>query len=111
MARKWVNVSQACAVLGISRRTLARWVNEGRVESKKVDGRRIVLVSKETNQGVTSESYDNVLVGLRDEVEFLRQELERKDAIILSMTGQVERTQLMLEEHRKPFWKRWFRRG
>lgn len=47
MAQIWVTVSQACETFAISRRTLSRWVKQGKVESKLENNRRLVLVIEE----------------------------------------------------------------
>ena len=32
--KRWVTVSQACDIYGVTRRTLTRWIQQGKVESK-----------------------------------------------------------------------------
>jgi excisionase family DNA binding protein len=62
MAQKWVTMSQACLILGVSRRTLTRRISEGTIESKKLEGRLVPDMSQEgTNEGQIGTS-DNVVV-------------------------------------------------
>jgi len=55
MGQEWVTVAQACRIYGVSRRTLTRWVKDGKVESKTDNNRRLILASdvghSETEQG------------------------------------------------------------
>lgn len=59
---------------------------------------------------------------LKEKDEYLQTELKRKDeqseqtkersdTIILQLTRQLENQQKLLEYHREPFWRRWFKRG
>ena len=124
MAQKWVTVSQGCDIIGISRRTLTRWIQQGKVESKLENKRRMVLVSDEghdeTPEGqngsdMSQEMSQQALVeSLQAEIKYLREELtqtrERSDTIILQLTRQLEQSQTLLEYHREPWWRRWFKK-
>jgi len=120
MADKWVTMAAACQTLGISDRTLRRRIDQGKIVSKLVNGRRLVLIDF---GGHTAANEADALLTeqLRSEVEYLREELrrsreelvqskERSDTIILQLTRQLENQQKLLEYQQSPFWKRWFRR-
>lgn len=114
MAQKWVTVTQACQHFGISKRTLFRWIEQGKIESKLEDGRRVISVTSEGQDDTTMSL--SAVEQLRSENELLRQQLERKDqqierqqAIIMQLSRDVESQQQLLEYHREPFWRRWLR--
>ncbi len=44
MTGKWISLTEACQSLGVSESTLRRRINDGKVEAKLEDGRRLVLV-------------------------------------------------------------------
>ena len=127
MSQKWVTMSQACLILGVSRRTLTRWIKQRKIESKLDGNRRLIQVSHtgtdvsqdkpkgETQEGRDVSDMSQALIDqLKSENEYLRQELkdtrERSDTIIMQLTRQLEQSQLMLEAHKEPFWRRWFRK-
>ena len=84
-------------------------INEGYGESWKDNGKSgIELRSSELSR-------------LKDENQWLKEQLEkanqefsearkRQDTIILQLTRQLENQQSLLEYHRTPFWKKWFRK-
>lgn len=98
MADKWVTMTQACLIYGVSRRTLTRWINQGKVESKIDNKRRLILASDvghgETKQGhndsdMTQEMSQQAWVEqLRSEIARLEHQLETKDK-------QIEREQMI----------------
>ena len=127
MSQKWVTMSQACLTFGVSRRTLTRWIKQRKIESKLDGNRRLIQVSHtgtdvsqdkpkgETQEGQDVSDMSQALIDqLKSENEYLRQELkdarERSDTIIMQLTRQLEQSQLMLEAHKEPFWRRWFRK-
>ncbi len=120
-------MSQACDIYGVTRRTLTRWVKEGKVESKLENRRRFILITDE-GHGETQEGHDDsdmsqdmsqqkLIDQLCSEVAYLRTELketkERSDTIILQLTRQLEQSQRLLEFHqdKSPWWKRVFNRN
>lgn len=121
MPENWVTVSQACDIYGVSRRTISRWIKQGKVQSKLENNRRLVLVTEVGHTG-TSEGHDvsdmsqqALIEQLQSEVEYLRGELqqskERSDTIILQLTRQLEHSQRMLEYKQEPWYRRVFRKG
>ncbi len=124
MSENWVTVSQACDIYGVSRRTVSRWIKQGKVQSKLDNNRRLVLVTEEGHTG-TSEGHDDsdmsqdmsqqaLVEQLQTEVEYLRGELqqsrERSDTIILQLTRQLDQSQRLLEHHQEPWYRRWRRK-
>ncbi len=98
MANEWVTVTQACLKYGVSRRTLTRWIQQGKVESKLDGNRRLVLASDvrhgETDQGHNDSgmskdvSQQALIEQLRSEIARLEKQLDAKDK-------QIEREQMI----------------
>ena len=97
----WHTVTQACKVLGISKRTLWRWVGQGRIKSKMEGRRRMVLIAAEhlVSAEDSATSVDDTVTGtvddtprdtataqavlidkLESEVDYLRRQLEETTA-------------------------------
>jgi len=123
MTSKWVSMTVACNALNISESTLRRRIDQGKIESKIENGKRLVLIDIDSQ--TTIREPDIVLVEqLKSEIEYLRQELERKneqitafdegrkrqDTIMLQLTRQIEQSQRMLEYHQTSLWQRIFKR-
>lgn len=75
----WHTVTDAAQILGVSRSTIQRRIQKGKIESKRENGHRLVAVPIErrsdTDMGQLS------LIGqLLSEVQHLQDELKRKDA-------------------------------
>jgi hypothetical protein len=90
-----VDVKQAAEMLGISSEGVRQRIRRGTLESEKdTDGRVYVFVEAEDLEDAPSEhDTDGVVTRLENEVEFLRQELatrdaeiQRRDAILLSLS-------------------------
>jgi excisionase family DNA binding protein len=124
MTSKWVNVTEACQSLGISESTLRRHIDQGKIESKKEYGRRLILIETDNHMISTVTEADMIsqlrseLEHLREENQFLRQKLDdaeesrqRQDTITLQLTRQLEQSQRLLEYHQEPWYRRWFRKG
>ena len=123
MTSKWVSMTVACNALDISESTLRRRIDQGKIESKIENGKRLVLIDIDSQTTIREPNI--VLVEqLKSEIEYLRQELERKneqitafdegrqrqDTIMLQLTRQVEQSQRMLEYHQTSLWQRIFKR-
>ncbi len=126
----WLTITEACDRFGISERTLRRRINEGKVVSKKRGKRRLVLAESlaalsemaEVKVSLQGSSYLAELVeGLKADKERLQRQVEdlqtelkessnRHDTIVLQLTRQLDQNQRLLEYHRDPFWRRWFKR-
>lgn len=99
---------------GVARRTVYRWINEGKIKAVKKDNDRWDII--ETN---CSNNYDIVQL-LQDQIEQLRNEnkylhdkldqaqddRQRSDTIIMQLTKQLEHKQLMLEDMQNRSWWR-----
>ena len=120
MADTWLTMTDACQTLGISERTLRRRIEQGKIESKLEDGRRLILADSDGQMADTLVD-KRLLEQLRSENEYLRDQVtslqnelnisrERSDTILLQLTRQLEQSQRLLEYHREPFWRRWLRR-
>jgi len=132
---KWVSVSEAARELNVSERTVWRRIEKGEIESRLEDGTKQVKLEIDTmtvtptvrlSERVNQLESDNEW--LRQKVDELQTELkaererteserqrgeqakERSDTIILQLTRQLDQSQRLLEYHRDPFWRRWFRR-
>ncbi len=132
MTGKWISLTEACQSLGVSESTLRRRINEGKVESKLEDGRRLVLIKVDSQysqiDGQTPGSTSDLIERLKEEVEHLRQELNRRNEQIERLQTQIDekdnqmerlhqllaiektQTQQLLEHQLLPFWKRWRRK-
>ncbi len=125
----WLTIKEACDRFGISERTLRRRISKGTVVSKKKGNLRFVLaeslaaVSEMAEEKVPLQggSYLAELVEelkgdkgrLQKQVMDLQSELKdcsnRHDTIVLQLTRQLDQSQRLLEYHREPFWRKWFK--
>jgi len=95
-----VTVPEAAVILGVTQSAVRKRIQRGTIAWDKDDeGRTFVYVDpSETSHGTeTAESSDvsqghsrdELLEGYRDQVEFLRRELERKDTLLMSLMQRV----------------------
>ncbi len=81
-----VGITEAAKTLGISKDAVRKRIARGTLQADKDEtGRWMVDLPEDEDTGQTSE----VVQILREEVAFLRRELERKDTILLSMTQRL----------------------
>jgi len=98
MAVKWVTRVVACQVNGISERTLRRWINEGKIQSKREGNRLFVLVdiadteAVNIGQGADIQADTAIIEQVKRENELLRSQLSEKDK-------QIEKLQQELSEN------------
>ncbi len=103
MITKWLSSIEACQALGISQSTLRRRIDKGEVESKVVDGRRLILVTSD-NQTVTTEvaapdgSRIDQLTEEKTAVEQELRDVEKKAALVDGLMEDKERLQQQLTE-------------
>jgi hypothetical protein len=138
LERERVTVQEAARQLGITESAVRKRVQRGILEhDKEPDGRLYVYLDTQDidRDEIRDSSYDMLVRRLENENEFLRRELERKDAILLNMTeamkalnpppaqevssepreeapvtateGEREPRPERVEE-RVPWWRRWF---
>ncbi len=95
-----VTVPEAAELLGITQSAIRKRVQRGTIPwDKDGEGRIYVYVDPSETSHETGEdksrdmssgrSRDELLEAYRDQVEFLRRELERKDTIIMSLTQRI----------------------
>jgi hypothetical protein len=89
MEQERVTVQEAARRLGITESAVRKRVERGSLRHDKQDDGRIYvyLDTRDMERDrVQDSSYDMMVTRLENENEFLRRELERKDAILLNMT-------------------------
>jgi hypothetical protein len=100
-----VTVPEAAEMMGVTQSAIRKRVHRGTIPwDKDHEGRIYVYVdpselSPETRGGKarntsTGQSRDEVLEAYRDQVEFLRRELERKDTLLMSLMQRVPKLEL-----------------
>jgi len=124
---KWVSVSDACQAFDKSDRTVRRWIEDGKLKSRK-SGRSVEVLLEvsdieSANGGQTAaqveiarlkaevDGKDEVIAALRSQVEELSSSRERQDTIILQLSRQLDQSQRLLEYHAEPWYRRMFRKG
>ena len=124
---KWVSVSEACQAFDKSDRTIRRWIEDGKLKSRK-SGRSIEVLLEvsdieSANGGQTAaqveiarlkaavEGKDEVIIALRSQVEELSSSKERQDTIVLQLTRQLEQSQRLVEYNQAPWWRKWLRKN
>jgi hypothetical protein len=125
---KWVTVSQASVMLGMSERTVRRHIAKGKMDSKLEDGRRLIKVEMDDANigiyGMAMSDKDALIEWLKDELEErnkqiarLQEEIERinerSDMIIMRLADELEAQRSILESKQQPqrkrdrsFWER-----
>ena len=89
LERERVTVQEAARRLGITESAVRKRVKRGGLRHDKEDDGRVYvyLDTRDMERDkVQDSSYDMIVTRLENENEFLRRELERKDAILLNMT-------------------------
>lgn len=93
-------VPEAAKMLGVTQSAVRKRIQRGTIPwDKDVEGRVYVYVDpfegrpetkdNESRDTVSGQSRDELLEVYKEQVEFLRQELERKDTIIMSLTQRI----------------------
>jgi len=94
MGQEWVTVSQACLTYGVSRRTLTRWIKQGKLKSRLDGNRRLVLIS-DVRHGETDQGHDDSGVSQQALIEQLRSEIARLEKQLETKDKQIEREQMI----------------
>jgi predicted transcriptional regulator len=109
---EWVTVSQASDILGMSERTIRRYIASNTIESKLEGNKRLVKVDVKDDKGdkvvMTSTDKDALIKWLRNELEEknkqierlqneMKQNRERSDAIIIKLAEELEAQRNILE--------------
>ena len=121
MDNNWLSIREACEILKCSDRTIYRKIDNGELVSKKEDGRKFVrLTSDKTDTDVAQTSNTELFEYLKDENKRLIEENRRlqeeisesnirKDTLVLQFTERLSEQRQLIEEIRRPRWKRWRR--
>ncbi|MBD3183081.1 helix-turn-helix domain-containing protein [Candidatus Poribacteria bacterium] len=112
---KWVTVSQASDILGMSERTVRRYISDGKIQSKMQSGRRMVgvdvaddkvaeIVMSENDKDMIISMLRNELDEKNKQIEKLQEEIrvnhERSDAIIMKLADELEAQRKLLEDRK-----------
>ncbi len=108
MRRNWsherpvgrVTVPEAAAMLGVSQSAVRKRIQRGTIPWDKDDEGRVYVYLDPSDTGLGAgedrsrgtslgQSRDELLASYRDQIDFLRRELERKDTIIMSLTQRI----------------------
>src|SRR5215217_6146435 len=87
-----ITVAQAADRLGVTQDAVRKRVARGTIRhDKDAEGRIFVYLDTFERESKTDqdEGQDKYTRSLEDQIEFLRQELERKDTIIMSLTQRI----------------------
>ncbi len=125
-----VSVEDAARLLEISENAVRKRIERGSLRSERDGDTRYVLLDDDMSEHARSMSTDMSLMqthldSLHDQISFLRTELERKDAIIMSLTQRIPELEAapgptetpepasasaegveVPEEGRRPWWRR-----
>jgi excisionase family DNA binding protein len=103
-------IEEAARLLGVSENAIRKRIERGTLRSEKADGTRYVLLDNGMSQHVTDESdgmphstprgMSEFVASLQDQIEFLRRELERKDAILMTMAQRIPELEAPSEDTR-----------
>ena len=138
MEDNWFGVKEACSILNISRRTLYDWINDEKIQNKKVGKNRLVWIDDQVDTG-SSKSTDRTnlhsniqtdaqtLELLKEQLEHFKKQNEtlqvqlaeqaiqyteasrRHDTIVMQMQSTIEKQQLQLESSQSvSFFRRLF---
>lgn len=103
-----VTVPEAAEMMGVTQSAVRKRVQRGTIAwDKDGEGRVYVYVDSsetspetrgdKTQDAVTGQSRDELLEVYKDQVEFLRRELERKDTIIMSLAQRIPELEAVSE--------------
>jgi len=95
-------------------------ISQKKIESKRDGGRWLIndeLLVSEKDFSQTADVISVLKAQLEEkdkQINLLQTQIqemsERHDTIIMQMTRQIEQTQKMLEAHREPWYRKWFRK-
>jgi excisionase family DNA binding protein len=101
-------VTEAAQVLGVGTDAIRKRIQRDTIEHERVDGTVYVWLDTDEprhDSGVTEdliEAYKDQLASYKDQVEFLRRELERKDTIIMTMASRIPELEPASEPRESP---------
>ena len=106
VADRWVTIRQAAQALRVSESAVRKRIDRGTLtHEKRADGRVYILLDGVADTSTTPES--NTLISsqmddLRDQIEFLREELRRKDTIIMTIAQRIPELEAAPDERESP---------
>jgi hypothetical protein len=137
--RNRYTVTEAAQILGVGTDAIRKRIQRDTIEHERINGTVYVWLDTDeprhdvggTGGGTEAliESYKDQLDAYRDQVEFLRRELERKDTIIMTMAQRIPELEPATEPRESPlagsedaqkgedhadgdrpssWWRRWF---
>jgi chromosome segregation ATPase len=123
---EYYKVSEYAQLKDINERTVYRWIKNGDINAREIDG--VLHVEVDDNRSNESDIVDSLkseICQLRQDIEFLQRRLEqaqetidsmqeerqkaqeRSDTIIMQLTKQLEQQTLMLQDMRhRSIWRR-----
>ena len=121
---KWMAVSQAQQALEKSERTIRRWIDSGKLQSRQgSNGVEVLVEDAATKTGAGQATPD----ALQVEIDRLRTELEERDRHISELQAdkrhlqergerleqllamEKQQNKQLIDYQLQPFWKRWFK--
>lgn len=102
---RWVTITEASVILGISERTIWRRVAKGIIESRKEGGRKLIKIDDESDNNdrhsISMSDKNDIINWLKVELEIKNKQIEqlqaelklnreRSDAIIMKLTQELE---------------------
>ena len=100
-----MTVPEAAELLGVSQSAVRKRIQRGTIPwDKDEEGRIYVYVdpSETSPEPEEDKSRDELLEAYREQVDFLRRELERKDTIIMSLTQRIPELEPVSEPQNVP---------
>jgi excisionase family DNA binding protein len=108
-----MTVTEAAEMLGVTQSAIRKRIQRGTIPwDKDAEGRVYVYVDPSEERPETGDSWsrdpvpgqsrDDLLEAYKEQVEFLRQELERKDTIIMSLTQRIPELEAAPEPRESP---------
>ena len=108
---EWITVKSASRKVGVSDRTIRNWIAKGKLSAKKKGNRWLI------DESSLSEGGEETGKNISEEVgrsETISVPLERYEALITRLAqleAENEQFRRLLEDKRRPFWRRIFIRG
>lgn len=132
---KWLTISEAVEVLGITERAVREKVKKDKIQSKLEKRRRYVWIEPhevhhEQHHEIIQEKdariedlqrqvgdlqdqlarRDNQIESLTQQIDHLTQIVAMSQKTVATLSEQLESSRLMIEDIRKPLWRRIFKR-
>ena len=96
-----MTISDAMKHFGVSEKTIRRWIQQGKIEAEKVDGRWQIFndLTSDRTSGQNDQTPDptsDQTSDLRSEIQHLRDQLARRDDQIDALTHAIDQNQKLL---------------